>query len=389
MKKFFHTFFAVMVILAVGLFVSCEEEQKWGFEKIYIPQSVMEDGGLTNIYSIPNNNSAANNYALIDEYLDITLGVYRSGEAALDAYSVDIYVDDAATGAATGQINRGVVLPKGYYSLPAKVDVPSGSRQAIFKLRVDIERIIADYPTYNKSRLLLVCGIRNPSRYELNEQLSTVTVAIEGSVFMPTIPIIKGGDFDQGSAQHWTIVNLNNRPFELIQIDENEGQLLLSVDDYTQYGGDSRFMCYQKLNSPDLEVGKTYNLSASIYVPAQDFVSTGGTREMDLALALFPGNASMNSSSLDYKPGDTNYWYMDSNMDSGKPSYPLATGTAGFVPFTSIRNNNARPLPGMQQGDFTMDEIHLGGYVAVYVRLRNACKKVETIRIDQLSITEK
>lgn len=387
-----HNIFTWLLTLSLSMFVSCSSQDEYGIYKIYMPQAVMYNGGQTNEYPVPMPNLPMDNYRIDDNgMLHVVLGVYRSGEGDLSAYQVEVFVDEAATAQAVASTNRGVALPLELCSLPETVSVPDGDRQETFNLTIDLPQLIEEYPEYNKNRMIIVVGIRNPSKWELNEALSRTTVIIEGNTFLPVIPILKNGDFGPGSSENWTIVNINDKPFELMKIDEEKGELQIGVDDYSQYGGDSRFMCYQKLDSPDLEIGQTYVMSAMINIPAQDFYMSDDKnnlkREMDLGFALFPNTTNMTSQS-DYKPsGDAKFWYMDVTMDNGKGKYPLLTGTSGFESFSSIHLNK-RP-DSMGSGEFTMDADHMGGYIVFYVRLRNTCPSVKTISITDVSIVAK
>ena len=175
-------------ILASALFFSsCEEDdnkKEWGYSLIYMPQASILNGGLVNNdYPVPlNNNAATKNYELDEtgKILKIYLGVYRAGLEKLESYSVQIAVDAAATAAAATASNR-VVLPEGSYTLPAQITVPKGEREANFLLTVDLNKLDESYAT---RRIVLVVGISNPTRYELNEDLSKTTVVIDGSVFL-------------------------------------------------------------------------------------------------------------------------------------------------------------------------------------------------------------
>lgn len=389
MRKSFRI---AIAIASLSLLFSCEKPQEWGIKKVYMPQASILNGGLTNEYPVPLEGQKNQNYFIDNEgKMNVYLGVYRSGQGDLSAFDVEVYVDKEATDQAVSEISRAVAMPDGLYSLPSSVAVEDGQRENTFILTIDLPKLIEEYPYYNKKRVALVVGIRNPSKWELNEDLSRTIVLLEGSAFMPVPPILKSGNFGPGASENWTIVNVNNKPFELMTIDESNGALVIAVDDYSSIGGDSRFMCYQKLDSPDLEVGHTYQMSADISISAQDFYMSadknGLKREMDLGFALFPNSTNMESQN-DYKPsGNAAMWYMDITMDNGKGRYPLIDGTDGFVPFSSIHINKRPSTIG--SGEFVMDEDHMGGYIVFYVRLRNACPRVNPISITNVSIVEK
>lgn len=201
------------LLIIICLF-SCEDaaDKEWGIAKVYMPQASMLNGGIDNNYPVPlNNNPATNNYE-IDESsntLLIVLGVYRSGLQALKAYKVKIHIDAQRTGEIVSSTNRGVELPADTYSIPEEVSVKDGERQAIFYLSVDLNKLITDYPTYSNKKLCLAVSISEPSKYELNEKLSTTNVIIDGASFLPAPVIVKGGDFSPGSENFWKVVSLN------------------------------------------------------------------------------------------------------------------------------------------------------------------------------------
>lgn len=388
--KYLYMPFVLMTALLT--FVSCDDDDdQYGVKKIYMPQAAIYNGGLTNEYPVPMPNMPVDNYVIDEDgMLSIIMGVYRSGEGDLSDYQVDVYVDDQAGIDIAENTPRGIALESKYITVPEVVAVSAGNRQKTFRMVVDLPRIKEEHPDFNKKKMVAVVGIANPSKWELNETLSRTTVVIEGSVFLPVMPIIKNGNFGNGASGSWTLVNVNKKPFELMSIDEDNKVLNIGVENYSQYGGDSRWMCYQKLDSPDLEIGSTYIMSCMVDIPAQNFVMTDTKnnlkREMDFGFALFPNTTNM-ATQNDYKPGDTNFWYMDVSMDNGKGHYPLYSGTDGFQSFAGIHNNE-RPT-GMKTGEFTLDEAHMGGYIVFYVRLRNTCPGVKTIRVTDVQIVAK
>jgi len=176
------------LIFATVIMFSCEEDdnkKEWGNTKVYMPQAAILNGGLTsNNYPVPlNNNASTKNYKLdeANKLLHVYLGVYRSGLQKLESYSVQVAADNAATSAyVAGNANR-IALPNDAYTLPDKVTVPDGEREAVFHLTVDLKKLGADFLSRN---IVLVVGISNPSKYELNESLSKTTVIINGSFFL-------------------------------------------------------------------------------------------------------------------------------------------------------------------------------------------------------------
>lgn len=380
MKKMIRIAAIAAVTLMLG---ACEKQQDWGIKLVYMPQAAMYNGGLTNEYPVPMPNASTPNYRLSeDNIMTIPLGVYRSGLGDLEAFSVKVSADAEATTQALTSVSRAVALPDDCYTLPETAEIADGERESIFYLTVDIRKIIDEHPEFNKNKMVLAVTISDPSKYELNENLNTTIVSIEGSEFLPVVPIVKNGGFDDESG--WTIQNINNKDCELMRIED--GFLKISIDDYSSIGGDSRWACWQKLESEDLVVGNSYKVTAMVSITPQNFVNpleASAAREMDIAVAIMPNDTDMTSQS-DYKPGDDRFWYLDTNMDSGKSNYPLIDGTAGIVDFSTF-NTNQRPAT-MNDGEFTMEEDHIGGYLCVYIRLRNACPDVQLIQFDSIEI---
>jgi len=261
----------VLVFCAVLLgLVSCDKgdtQKEWGNAKIYMPQATMLDGGITNNYPVPlNNNPATKNYDIDStaNLLHIYLGVYRSGLQPLSAYSVKIYVDDAATANAIAGMSNGVALPSDIYSLPTEADVPDNERQTDFVLTVDLNKLKTEYMAYASKKLALVVGISDPSAYELNENLSKTTVIIDGPSFLPAPKIVQGGDFSDGSENYWTIMNLNNDGvFDPSNVVVKNGILTLTFGAGPVTGN---IACYQPI---ELTKDANYKLSC-------DFTCSGG-----------------------------------------------------------------------------------------------------------------
>lgn len=218
MKKYNIFFNVLSFLIFTVVLTSCSEddsEKEWGNTLVYMPQATMLNGGLSNTYPVPfSDHMSTLNYVIDEETnkLRIVLGVYRSGLQKLEAFSVKIGVDSEATITAANSTTRGVVLPQELYSLPQEVSVQNGEREKVFYLDIDLEKLRTDYSIYNKNKLVLVVGISNPSKYELNEKLSKTTIVIDGSSFIPAPPIVMGGDFETGSEQYWTSQYLYSLP---------------------------------------------------------------------------------------------------------------------------------------------------------------------------------
>lgn len=205
-----------MVSFVLLCLVSCgtdDNEKTWGETKIYMPQAAILSGGMDNNYYVPLSGSSTQNYIIDEETntMKIALGVYRSGLQKLEAYSVKVFVDEDATNqTVANSVSVAAVLPADVYSLPDEIHVPQGEREATFFLSIDMDKLIESFENQNLARIVLVVGIKDPSRYELNEELSKTTIMISAPTFLPVPPIVKGGNFSPGSEAFWTIKNLDD-----------------------------------------------------------------------------------------------------------------------------------------------------------------------------------
>ncbi|MDR0542432.1 MAG: DUF1735 domain-containing protein, partial [Dysgonamonadaceae bacterium] len=268
-------------VFAAGLLISCEEDdskKEWGFAKVYMPQAALLDGGISNNYPVPfPGNNGTLNYELdtINNLLHITLGVYRSGLQALESFSVKVDADDAATAIAVANTAKGVALPQNCYAIPGEITVPNGKREAIFKMTVDMGKLIAEHGELGKKQLVAVVGISNPSKYELNEALAKTAVVINASHFMPTPPpqygpeLIAGGNFEYADlTDKWTVVNqLGTAALTVIE----NGKLKIGYTTPVRCGA----AVYQAIS---LESGKDYEFSAGLSMSGQS--ESGGTFQL-------------------------------------------------------------------------------------------------------------
>lgn len=259
----------IVSLALLCVLVSCEiddSEKNWGATKIYMPQAAIVNGGMDNLYYVPFSGSPTQNYIIDEETntLNIALGVYRSGLHELEAYSVKVFVDDDATNeAVSNSASAAAVLPADVYSLPEEIHVPHGEREATFFLSIDLDKLIDSFEGQNPARIVLTVGIKDPSRYELNESLSKTTIMISGPTFLPVPPIIRGGDFSPGSEQYWTKIRLESPQYDESFASIVDGALKLS------FGPDpinANVGVYQPI---ELTAGVTYKFSA-------DFNSAGG-----------------------------------------------------------------------------------------------------------------
>lgn len=167
----------IMSVISLFALASCAKgdgDKEYGVEKVYIPQS-MADGGITNIYNVPSGEGVYTyNFSIEDETVEVFLGVLRSGKQAGKAFSVNIVVNDETT-AAQAEKNGAEVMPAGLYTLPEQVDVAAGTNGKTFHLSLDKAGL-----KENAGKKLVLCiALVNPTKYELSEKASEVTVLVD------------------------------------------------------------------------------------------------------------------------------------------------------------------------------------------------------------------
>ena len=163
---------------AISLFAlaSCAKgdgDKDYGVEKVYIPQS-MADGGITNVYNVPSGDGEYTyNFSIEEQTVEVFLGVLRSGKQAGEAFSVNVVVNDAATSAKAKELGA-EVMSAGIYTLPESVSVPAGTNGKTFHLSLDK----AALKKQAGKKLVLCVGLAGPTKYELSEKASEVTVLV-------------------------------------------------------------------------------------------------------------------------------------------------------------------------------------------------------------------
>ena len=163
---------------AISLFAlaSCAEgdgDKLYGVEKVYIPQS-MADGGITNVYNVPSGDGEYTyNFSIEEETVEVFLGVLRSGKQSGEAFTVDVVVNNETTAAQAVSLSA-EAMPSSLYTLPSQVNVEAGTNSRIFHLSLNKETLKA----YSGKKLVLCIGLANPTKYELSEKASEVTVLV-------------------------------------------------------------------------------------------------------------------------------------------------------------------------------------------------------------------
>lgn len=208
--------YGLFLLVVLATFITCEKadsDKDWGNSLIYMPQAALLDGGNTIHYPVPfDKNATLQNY-IIDSTetntIKVIMGVYRSGLEELQGYSVSLLSNPAVLQQKLVEIENAFELPADMYSFPETVEVPGGQRGANFYLTIDRKRLLEEYGhLWNKS-MIVALSLDKPTRYQLNDKLSTVVLVINMSEFVPEpelVNILAGGEFNPGDEAHWTIV---------------------------------------------------------------------------------------------------------------------------------------------------------------------------------------
>src|SRR5699024_10531237 len=132
-----------------------------------------------NIYQVPSGGGKLSYNANLKEgKLNIVLGVLLSSSFEGKEFTVDVIADHDATKEAvsSGEILNAIPLPEVSYSLPSKVDIHE--KEGTFNLSIDSATIINNLK-YLGSHIVLVVRIKNPTKYEINEEANNSTVVID------------------------------------------------------------------------------------------------------------------------------------------------------------------------------------------------------------------
>ncbi len=379
-----------LAALAAAAFLtfSCKEngKEELGVQLVYMPQASMYNGGITNEYPVPLEGISIANYTLSEEgEMKVVLGVTRSGEAKLEAYSVTVGYDPAATAAAVSSMGENAVaIPDGTFSVPSSVSVPAGERQATFYLTVDMAKIREEHKDFYNKKIICAVKISNPTKYELNNDLSTTLVSITGSEFIeapepaPTIVnLVKCGDFETDASKYWTIKKINDDDVDVMQI--RNGHLEISRSASTPCTDNKRVVCYNKLESP-LEVGKWYKMSVKMSVPTP---VTWYSRGIDLGFCVFGLDPAVQN---DYKANNDKIFFVDTDMENARKDVGPLHGTDGFVNFPTVCTY-CKPAELKTNGGI-FQAVAGQEWVGFYLRQRNTLLDMNTVIFDDVMIYE-
>jgi len=103
---------------------------------------------------------------------------------------VKVGSDAAATTAAVNAMDSAMALSDDLYELPAQITVPDGQRETTFNLKVDMNKLEAAFSTnFDTRNIVLVVGLSDNSKYDLNPTLAKTTVIIDRNFFAPVLKV--------------------------------------------------------------------------------------------------------------------------------------------------------------------------------------------------------
>lgn len=170
----------IVVFFIPILFVACSgaADVEYGEALIYMPQSIVQSGGINNNYFIK----------LIPSQSDtiVPVGIYRGGLESLNKFSVELEVDfDSLTRAigfadsiAQYEFYKNVeILPDNCYTLPTKIEVKEGERESWGNLIIHREKLFLIWS--GNKKYVLPIRIKNSSKYTINQELSLTMFVLE------------------------------------------------------------------------------------------------------------------------------------------------------------------------------------------------------------------
>jgi len=375
-------------VFTVGLLFSCgkdDSKEEWGFAKVYMPQAALTDGGITNNYPVPfNSSNGTQNYEIdsLNNLLHITLGVYRSGLQTLESFSVKVAIDEVATATAVANTDKSAELPQDCYTIPNEATVPDGGRQAIFMLTIDLNKLISEHGELGKKQLILVVGISDPTKYELNEALAKTTVIIDASHFMPTPPpqygpeLVDGGDFEgYDLTQKWMCIKQLTADTDDNIATIEVGRLKIMYPTPIRCG---IAVCQQVV----LEGGKEYAFSVDLSMSGQS--ESGGTFQFLTLISPTIPPENGNISSVGTFSADGNFYAWMGTYANNNAGNIYRTTSGGTLPMIDGIYTN------MSMGRFLAPLSYTGKpvYVIFAFFSSDAAGNAGTILIDNVSLKE-
>ncbi|EGK02319.1 DUF1735 domain-containing protein [Dysgonomonas gadei] len=168
--------YCILSLFCVSLLlVSCEDnakDEEWGISLLYMPQSVLGDGGQTANLSIGVHTSQQSDTSIV-------VGMYRSGLAPIEAVTANLVIASDTLASAIKLADAGddthkafknaKLLPSDYYELPDNISLSDGQRENHVFIKLNKNKLFSDSHT---GPFVLPVKLDKPTRYQLNEERS-------------------------------------------------------------------------------------------------------------------------------------------------------------------------------------------------------------------------
>ena len=286
----------ILLFMLSGIVASCKKmvDSPEGTANIYLTAAV------NNIFRVPDNPK---NYIAdkAEKKLHIPVYLSRSGLQSKDAYTVNVSADNTAAQSLidNGAVNAStaMIAPAEVYLLPASVD--AAGEHASFDVIFDATKLSA----YSGKQLVLSVHISDPSKYALNEKLSTLNILLDvdpimfGARVEVTDQYIKNSGhpfiastYDgtrRGVLAEWTTSDA---------VKNYVGGTLGGFDNY----GNGGFMSMERYSSPEIPNGKIYQ---TIELPAGKYELTAAFLDFSVQeqayIMVVPGTSLPDIGSVD------------------------------------------------------------------------------------------
>lgn len=172
-----------LVIISFLVLTSCQYEEVadagYPDQKVYLRAASL---GIIRINNVSTAEPMRYEFDIVNEKMNIDLGVNRSGINNYGDVSVDIKLnlDTLALLSAANVLDGAVALPAERITLPAQVVVNSGSDTAPFRAVIDL-----DFLSQNITTKFAIAVTINTTQREITNQLRTALFLIEPQALLP------------------------------------------------------------------------------------------------------------------------------------------------------------------------------------------------------------
>lgn len=211
------------------------------------------------------------NYLVNKEDKKLVVPVYigRSGLQEQQSFTLEVRADDVAAqqliDAGTLGVSNALVAPNDVYTMP--LSVIAGKEHSSFDLVFDANKLNA----YLGKQLVLTIKVSNPSKFELNEQLSTLNVMLDVDLVMLGTKVEVTNQYIKNSG-HPFIASVYDGVRRGVLADWTTSASVKNFEAGTFGGfdnyGNGGFMSMERYGSPEIPNGKVYQ---SITLPAGKF----------------------------------------------------------------------------------------------------------------------